>query len=126
MKIKATKGERIFDLFNFLIMAAAVIVCLYPLWYVLVASFSDGNLVSQGKVTFWIEGFNTEAYKKALNTPYIGSSYANTIFYSFAGVILSMIFTALGAYPLSKKRLRGKKGGCRQGRYAFPSGHHDS
>ena len=109
MKIKATKGERIFDIFNFLIMTAAVIVCLYPLWYVLVASFSDGNLVSQGKVTFWVEGFNIDAYKKALETPYIGSAYANTLFYSVVGVILSMIFTALGAYPLSKKRLHGRK-----------------
>ena len=90
-------------------MTAAVIVCLYPLWYVLVASFSDGNLVSQGKVTLWIKGFNMDAYKKALATPYIGSAYANTVFYSFVGVAMSMAFTAIGAYPLSKKRLHGRK-----------------
>ena len=109
MKIKATKGSIIFDTVNFLIMTAAVLVCLYPLWYVLVASFSDGNLVSQGKVTFWVEGFNIDAYKKALETPHMGEAYVNTIFYSVVGVILSMIFTALGAYPLSKKRLHGRK-----------------
>lgn len=109
MKIKSTKGERLFDIVNFVIMAAAVIVCIYPLWYVLVASFSDGNLVSQGKVTLWVKGFNMDAYKKALDTPYIGSAYANTVFYSFVGVAMSMVFTAIGAYPLSKKRLHGRK-----------------
>jgi len=109
MKIKPTKSERIFDIVNFFIMAATVIICLYPLWYVLVASFSEGNLVSQGKVTLWVKGFNIDAYKKALETPYIGSAYANTVFYSFVGVALSMMFTALGAYPLSKKRLHGRK-----------------
>lgn len=109
MKIKPTKSERAFDIVNTIIMITVVIICLYPLWYVLVASLSDGNLVSQGKVTLWIKGFNVDAYKKALATPYMGSAYANTVFYSFAGVALSMIFTALGAYPLSKKRLRGRK-----------------
>ena len=109
MKIKPTKSGRAFDIVNTIIMITVVIICLYPLWYVLVASLSDGNLVSQGKVTLWIKGFNVDAYKKALATPYMGSAYANTAFYSFAGVALSTIFTALGAYPLSKKRLHGRK-----------------
>lgn len=109
MKIKSTPSEKAFDIVNFIIMTVTVIICVYPLWYVFVASFSDGNLVSQGKVTLWFGGFNTEAYKKALSTAYIGSSYANTIFYAFAGTALSMLFTAVGAYPLSKKRLHGRK-----------------
>ncbi len=109
MKIKKSFGEHVFDISLYLITLIAMFLCLYPLWYVLVASFSNGKLVAQGEVTFWIKDFNFDAYKKAFATPYIGSSYLMTLYYSVFGVILSMGLTMLGAYPLSKKRLRGRK-----------------
>ncbi len=108
MKRKETLGEKSFNVVNFLIMFFAVAVAIYPLWYVLVASFSNASDVSTGKVFFWIRGFNLAAYKKAFSTPYIGTSYLNTIFYSVVGTVFSMVLTILGGYALSKKRLHGR------------------
>lgn len=109
MKRKKTKGEIVFNIFNFIVMTLAVGICLYPLWYVLIGSFSNGLAISTGKVTLWPVGFNFKAYEQAFSQPYMGVSYLNTIFYSVVGTGISMTLTALGAYPLSKKRLAGRK-----------------
>ena len=107
--MKKTKiSEIIFNTVNFLIMAFMIFVCIYPLWYVLIASFSGASAVTEGRVLFWIEDFTLEAYKKTLATPYIGTSYLNTIFYSIVGTFMSLVFIVLGAYPLSRKQLHGK------------------
>ena len=108
MKRKSSIGDKIFVFINGLIMAGAVIIALYPLWYVLVASFSDPTAVSTGKVYFWIKGFTLASYQKAFATPYVGSSYLNTIYYAVFGTVLSMMLTILGGYALSKKRLHGR------------------
>lgn len=109
MKKKLKISEILFNTFNFIVMASAVIICIYPLWYILVASFSGASAVSTGEVMFWIKDFSFEAYNKALNQPFIGSSYLNTIFYSIVGTALSIVLTILGGYGLSKKRLHGRK-----------------
>ncbi len=108
MKRKSSIGDKIFNLVNGIIMTAAVVFALYPLWYVLIASFSGATAVSTGRVYLWIKDFNVAAYQKAFSTPYVGSSYLNTIFYSIFGTALSMVLTMLGGYALSKKRLHGR------------------
>lgn len=107
-KIKS-KGDTVFHIINFIIMAVLVIVCFYPLWYVLIGSFSSASAISMGDVTFWIKGFNVLSYKKAFSTPYLTSSYLNTVFYSFFGTFFSLFLTITGGYALSKKRLHGRR-----------------
>ncbi|MCL2461356.1 MAG: carbohydrate ABC transporter permease [Defluviitaleaceae bacterium] len=109
MAVNRTKGERVFGIFNILIMLILIFVTLYPLWYVLIASFSNPTAVARGLVIFWPSGFESASYKAVASTPYLWSSYGNTIFYSVAGTAVSMVLTILGAYPLSKKRLKGRK-----------------
>lgn len=104
-----TKGDLIFDICNYLLMAILMLICVYPLWYVIVGSFSSPSEVSMGNVVLWPKGFNLVAYKQTFSTDYILVSYLNTIFYAFVGTALSMIFTVLGAYPISKQRLHGRK-----------------
>ena len=104
-----TKGDLIFDVGNYLLMAILMLICVYPLWYVTIGSFSSASEVSMGNVVIWPKGFNLDAYKQTLSTDNILTSYANTIFYAVAGTALSMIFTVLGAYPISKQRLNGRK-----------------
>jgi len=109
MKNKESGWGIAFNIFNGIIMFLAVFLCIYPLWYVLIGSFSDPMAVTSGKVTLWFKGFNINGYIKAFQTPYIGTSYLNTIFYAVVGTAMSISLTVLGAYPLSKKRLHGKK-----------------
>lgn len=109
MKIKRTFGEVVFDIFNVILMFGILIACLYPLWYIFIASFSDIDAVAQGRVIVMPEGFNLSAYKEVFNTKNIWTSYGNTIFYSVVGTALSMALSTTGAYTLSKRYLYGRK-----------------
>ena len=102
-------GEKIFNIFNILFMIFLIFVTLYPLWYVLIASFSSPIEVARGNVVIFPRGFDLSALKTVINTNNIWTSYANTIFYSVAGTAVSMVFTLLAAYPLSKRRLKGRR-----------------
>ena len=46
-KIKESFGSKVFDVVNIVILALLSVACFYPVWYVLVASLSDGNLLMQ-------------------------------------------------------------------------------
>lgn len=107
--MRRTRGEKIFGVFNLFLMAVICFVTLYPLWYVVIASFSDPLAVSTGKVTLLPVGFELASFEKVINTPNIWTAYGNTIFYSIFGTALSMVLSILGAYPLSKKRLKGRR-----------------
>jgi len=109
IKRKKSPADIAFDIFNYTLMALLVFICIYPLWYVFIGSFSNADAVTNGEVMLWFKGFNLAGYKKAFQTPYLGVSYLNTIFYAIVGTLISLVLTVLGAYPLSKKRLRGRK-----------------
>ena len=115
MKIKRSTGEIIFDTCNVILMILIMLVTLYPLWYVLISSLSDPQMVAEGKTMLWFANpngqiLNFAAYKEAFEYKdgLLLTSYANTIFYSVAGTVVSMILSILGAYSLSKKRLKGR------------------
>lgn len=110
MKVKRSRGERVFSVFNYIFLSMVVIVCFYPVWYVFVASFSDSNLLTQhmGLLVKPL-GFSTDAYKKVFQNPMILKGYCNTLFILMVGVILDLVMTSLGAYFLSRKRVMFKK-----------------
>ncbi len=110
MKIKRSAGERIFQVFNYCLLTLVMILCLYPMWYVAVASFSDSNLLTQHTgILLKPIGFSVEAYKKVFQNPMILKGYMNTLFILIIGVILDLIMTSMGAYFLSRKQVLLKK-----------------
>lgn len=110
MKIKKSKGERAFQVFNYAFLTLIMLVCLYPVWYVAVASFSNSNVLTQHSgLLFRPIGFSMDAYKKVFQNPMIGKGYLNTLFILIIGVFLDLVMTSLGAYFLSRKRVMFKK-----------------
>lgn len=110
MKIKKSKGEKAFQVFNYLFLTLIMLICLYPVWYVAVASFSNSNLLTQHTgLLFKPIGFSIDAYKKVFQNPMIGKGYLNTLFILVVGVFLDLVMTSLGAYFLSRKRVMFKK-----------------
>lgn len=110
MKIKRSRAEKAFSVFNYIFLSAVVVVCFYPVWYVLAASFSESNLLMQHTgLLLKPTGFSTEAYKKVFGNPMIVRGYANTLFILVVGVTLDIIMTSLGAYFLSRKNVMFKR-----------------
>ena len=103
MKIKRSKAEQAFNIFNIILM---FVLTLYPLLYVLFASLSDASkLMQHSGLLFKPLGLNLSSYKIVIQDRQILSGYMNTIIVVVAGVLISMVLTILGAYTLSRKNL---------------------
>ena len=109
MNIKPSKGYRIFQVFNTIFMIVIIFITLYPFVYLVAQSFSSEAAVSAGKVTFFPIDFTLDTYKYILRDDSFFRYYGNTILYSVIGTVISVVCTALLAYPLSKPKLRLNK-----------------
>jgi putative aldouronate transport system permease protein len=102
--IKKKLSEKIFDYFNAIIMIILCITFVYPLLYIIFASFSDPARLSlhRGLLTAPL-GFTTLCYTTIAKHPLLLRAYANTLFYVTVGTALNMLFTTLAAYVLSRR-----------------------
>ena len=107
--IRQSAGSRIFDVFNVLLMFLFLCITLYPFWYIIVVSLSDGKDVLAGRVVLWPVNFTLDTYKVVLRDSSIVTGFRNTVFYTILGTTINLICTSLCAYPLSRPDLKGKK-----------------
>ncbi len=96
-------GDKLLDIVIWIIVAFAVLVTLYPFLYVVSVAFSDGGAVARGEVYLFPKGFSLETFKTVMAYKQLWVAYGNTAIYTIAGTICNIIFTCLGAYPLSRK-----------------------
>lgn len=106
--VKASRQNEIWQdkVFNAVVMLLVIVVLgitLYPLYLVVICSFSDAGLVMSGQVTLYPKGFTLEGYEAVLKNKEIWRSYGNSIFYTVAGTVLSLVVTMGAAYTLSRK-----------------------
>ena len=92
MKIRETTSDRIVRWVIYVILTAMALLCLYPLYLVLISSFSEPSAVAQGKVTLLPVGFTFEAYKEAFSTNEILIGYRNSLFYTIVGTVINMLY----------------------------------
>lgn len=108
--IKETKGEIAFRVFNDVFMFVLMLVMVYPVLYVIMASLSDNNqLVGYTGVLLKPLGFSMNAYKLMMKNPMILRGYANTIFIVVVSVSLNIVFTSIAAYVLSRRNVFWQK-----------------
>ena len=101
--INKTHGERIFDIVNYFIMGIFVLTILYPFWNLFVISVNSPSGGAVNSLTFWPNKFSLFNYKYVMSNRYIWIGYRETLIRTITGTFLSVIFTAFGAYALSKK-----------------------
>jgi len=123
-RIKESAGYRIFTVINTIIMILISIVTLYPFIYLVSQSFTSEQAIIAGHTGLIPEGFNIDTYIYVmtrnpikimpnifpdLKVPEFIVYYMNTIFYTFVGTIMSLFFSSILAYPLSKTKLKVNK-----------------
>ncbi|SHL74609.1 putative aldouronate transport system permease protein [Anaerocolumna jejuensis DSM 15929] len=96
-------SDKIFDTTNFLLMILFFFLFAWPLWFIVIASFSDPAAVWNGKVVLLPKGFSLEAYREILKYKSIWLGYRNTIIYTVLGTLINLVLTVCAAYPLSRK-----------------------
>lgn len=109
MKIKKRKDDMIFGVVNTVLLVIILLVILYPLYFIIIASFSNPLEVLSGKVVLLPKKVNVEAYKMVFRDPSILTGYRNTIFYTLLGTGINILLTILAAFPLSRKDFAGRR-----------------
>ena len=107
-RIKESRGDRLFGIVNYLLLTAFVITVLYPLVYIVSASFSDATAVVSGQVWLWPVKPTLDGYRAVFNDSEIVSGFLNSLFYTVVGTAVNVILTILAGYPLSRKDLFGR------------------
>jgi putative aldouronate transport system permease protein len=101
--VQVSPGEKLFYVFNYVVLGLASLSCLLPILNVLAMSLSGNQAVISGEVGIWPIDFNLAAYQALIKGSPILSAFKNSIILTAVGVFLCMLFTLLAAYPLSRK-----------------------
>lgn len=108
-KIKYSHKDTIFNIFLYGLSAVVLLLVLYPIYFVVIASFSDPSSVASGQVWLLPKGFTLDGYKELLKHNDIWNGYGNTILYTVVGTMVGLAVNITAAYALSRKDLVGRK-----------------
>ena len=101
-------NDKAFDVIVNIISVLFALICLYPLYLVVINSLSDPYAVARGEVYLFPKGFSLDSYKEAFSNGDIIRGYANSLFYTIVGTALNIALTIPAAYALSKPKLKGR------------------
>ncbi len=110
MKRKTETSELIFRIIAYFFLIVFSLMCIYPLIYALSSAFSGASAVNNSEVILWPVDFDATAFLYVIKDSKFWTSYSNTLFLTVLGTIWCLVYSILGAYALSKKRLMGRHG----------------
>lgn len=105
-----TNVDIAFDVMFAVLGFLALIICLYPMYFVVVASFSNPRMVLAGKTFLIPRGITMEGYQLVFEDPRIWTGLKNTLAYTLGGTAISLVATLMASYALSRKELPFRNG----------------
>jgi putative aldouronate transport system permease protein len=106
--VKPARSDRAFDVILYVFLGAALVAVLYPLYFMCIASVSDPNALYQGRVILLPKDLTFLGYERIFSNTVIFQSYLNSIIYTIAGVLVSLVLTIPAAFALSRPELPGR------------------
>ena len=104
-----SRGDKVYYIICGTIVTLLTLIVLYPLIYVLSASFSSAKAVTSGRMWLWPVDLTVVGYKYILQYRSVWIGYRNTIFYSLGSTAIGVALSMICAYPLARKGLRGRR-----------------
>lgn len=108
MKDKSSMSDKWVDVIFLIIGIIILVITIYPLYFVVIASFSSPSAVAGGQVWVFPKSVTLEGYRRVFLDERIWLGYRNTIFYTVTGTLISLLFTLPAGYALSRKDLAGR------------------
>lgn len=107
-KKRISRTDRIFHVVNTIFWILIMFATLYPLYLVIIASFSDPNAIVRGEVVWRPVDFSFMGYEALIEYKEMFRAYGNSLLYTLVSVTISIVVTLLAAYTLSRPKFHGK------------------
>lgn len=107
--LRLSKDEVAFDIVNMTLLILFSACCLLPLLNLFAKAVSSESAVIRGKVVFFPVDFQFESILFMLRQYGFQKSFLNSVKVTLLGTALNAVVTVMAAYPLSRKRLRGRR-----------------
>lgn len=107
-RIRLSLTDRLFMGGVYLILTLSLLIVIYPLVFILSASFSDPVNVLTGKVWLFPVDFSLFSYSAVFKNKQILGGYMNSAIYTISGTAVSVVLTIMAAFPLSRKGFYGR------------------
>ncbi len=102
--IKLSRSDQAFVVWNYTFLTVVLLGVLYPIIYIVAASFSSPAAVTAGRVVLWPVEFSLQGYEAVFSNPQVMSGYLNSFIYTLVGTAINLVMTFMAAYPLSRRR----------------------
>lgn len=108
MKIHQTRGDAIVTGVFYAVLFVLIIICAYPVYFVLVASVSNPTYVNSGALLLYPKGFHLNGYKFVLTDWRISTGFVNSVLYTVCGTALGLFCSLAAGYSLSRRDMPGR------------------
>lgn len=106
--IRETRSDKIYGVFSHIIILLVMVILVYPIWAVVVASFSDPTELYKSPFHFWPETVTLDSYKLVFRDDSFLTGIWNSVKYTAVGTFINVILNICAAYPLSKRNFKGQ------------------
>lgn len=106
--IRETRSDKIYGVFSHIIILLVMVILVYPIWAVVVASFSDPTELYKSSFHFWPETVTLDSYKLVFRDDSFLTGIWNSVKYTAVGTFINVILNICAAYPLSKRNFKGQ------------------
>ncbi|GAB3088424.1 carbohydrate ABC transporter permease [Isoptericola nanjingensis] len=106
---KPSVGVRVFQVVNVVVLTGFALLCLIPFLNVLGSSLATPGEIATRPFILIPHTFTLDAYRYILSTSTIFQAMGVSVIVTVGGTFLSLLVTALMAYALSKRYLKGRR-----------------
>ena len=108
--IKKTYFDTGFDIVTTILLVLALLIVLYPMYFVVIASVSDATSIAAGKVILLPRNVSLTSYRRIFQDARIWTGYKNSAIYTLSSSLIGVILTTMAGYAFSREDLVGRKG----------------
>jgi putative aldouronate transport system permease protein len=107
--LRISPGEKVFSAINIIFLVAVTLLCLLPILNVVSQAFSGESAVIAGKVALLPVEPTFANIIYMMDDRLFLKGFLNSLIVTIVGTALSLLVTAVTAYPLSRVDLKGRK-----------------
>lgn len=107
--IKTSSSRKVFQVFNYILLLAITLICIYPFWYIVIYSFSEGSLADVNPPVLLPRGFSLANYRDIFALNGFFHSLLISILRTMTGTVLSVLTCSFLGYMFTKEEMPGRK-----------------